>query len=687
MTILATGLDTTNRALMASCQGGLYYTNDYDPVKVWYGVSALMQNAGIEGPVAVIGAPSTGAGGFSNGDHLVRYRYQNSKNNFVSNPSPAATFTVSASNGIFTFTVAASAADIITTTDPKCDLILIEATAVGGGTFYQAGTGPNAAGNIVVGMNDDALTQQFNSDAEYGSSENLETYSSDVPPQCAILLPYRGRMWYIGDIPYPLTGLSFTNGSAAVTGTGFSTLWVGKTITRDGDHFSYEIAAVGGPTALTLSVNYAGTTVVAAGTGSVVSKTPNRGYYSRLFYPEQLLLSRWARDFLAEDSDQVITALGRKDGMYILGRYSGERLIFNADPSAAAGGVISPLQGRRGCFNPRCVVDVEGDVYAWDRQGMWLVGEKPVHISRHIDRLLGVYVDYNEALQFHCNFEPINRVLKFFFVPAGGETPTMRACFELETGKWWFETSLQGITASNIVATSDGQVRLMLGDQNGFSWYDGVQDAFDGTPPSSSAIVTVTAGATDTVIPVSEPLPTTAPTLAGVMCYNPLTGESQYIASNTASEITLGSALAAAPIEDQELFLGPINFTYTTKWWVGESQSTRKDTVFLVITLFPGAESGVMRIYFYADFATTPSRFTNWVGGTMPIGVTPPVSGQAYLEVSLSGGADHRGVLAIPVPIEWNDALQARVSSIRPVGDMRWLDCQFAPRAGASDAG
>jgi hypothetical protein len=689
MTTIATGLNSTWAASMTSCQGGLYYTNNFDPVKVWYGTSAALQDAGITGPTVVIGAPGTGAGGFSNGDHLVRYRYKNTKTGYVSNPSPAGTFTVSGSNGIFTFTVTASGGggDIITSTDPKVDQIVIEATPVGGGTFYQAGTGINAAGNIVVGMNDDSLTQQFNSDAEYGSSEDLETYSSDVPPLCAIVVPYRGRMWYIGDQPFTLTGVTFTNGSPTVTGTGFNLRWAGKLITRTGDTASYEIASVASTISMTLSVNYGGVTAPGTATAQVIGKFPNNGYYTRLYYPEQCLLSRWARAFLAEDSDTVRAAVGRKDGLYVLGRYSGERLIFNADPAATEGGVISPLQGRRGCFNQRCLVDVEGEVYAWDRQGMWIVGEKPIHISRHIDRLLRQYIDFTEEDQFHANFEPINRVLKFFFVPEGEDAPTMRACFELDSGKWFFESSLQGITASCIVATVDGQVRLMLGDENGFSWYDGIESAFDGTPPSSASVVTVSSGATTTVIPVDETLPTVAPTLEGVMCYNPVTGEYEYIDSNTDTTITLGAAFSSAPTTGQELYLGPINFDYRTKWWVGEDQASRKNTTYLLIKLFPGSDTGLMRVYFYADFNTVPSSFTNWVGGTMPQGVSVPTNGQTYLEVSLSGGDDHRGVLAIPVPIAWNDALQARVTSIRPDGDLRILDIQFLAKGVASDVG
>jgi hypothetical protein len=324
------------------------------------------------------------------------------------------------------------------------------------------------------------------------------------------------------------------------------------------------------------------------------------------------------------------------------------------------------------------LVDVEGDVYAWDRQGMWIVGEKPVHISTAIDRLLRQYVNFDQAVQCHANWEPINRVLKFFFVPNGGTAPTMRACMELDTSKWFFETSFQGITASQVVATEDGLVRLMLGDENGYSWYDGIESAFDGTPPACPGVLTVNDGATTTVIPVDEILPTVTPTLAGVVVLDPTTAEYDFVLSNTANTFTLNTGFTSAPPVSRELYVGPIAFDYRTKWWVDEDQATRKNALFLVLKTFPGSETGTFRVYFFADFNTTPAPFTSFVNGTMPQGVSVPPSGQSYIECSLSGGEDHRGVLAVPVPISWNDAIQARVTSLRPDGQLRFLDIGFS---------
>ena len=226
----------------------------------------------------------------------------------------------------------------------------------------------------------------------------------------------------------------------------------------------------------------------------------------------------------------------------------------------------------------------------------------------------------------------------------------------------------------------------MLGDENGYSWYFGINGAFDGTPPTCEPVVTVTS-ATTTVITVNETLPTSSPDLAGVIIYDPNTGESRPCTSNTSTTITVSPAFSTAPAVDQEMFIGPISFEYRTKWWVGPGQETLKDPPYFVIKLFPGSASGKMRVYFYADMATTPSPVTANVSDEWPDGVSI-VNGDNFITIDLDGG-DGDGVVSVPVPVSWKNAIQARVTSIRPDGGLRVLDMQFAltKRGVATDVG
>lgn len=670
---LITGLDTTSRGSLVTCQNQVYFANGFNNCKVWDGIATSMQDSGITGPVAVIGSPSsTAASGFDAGTtRLIRYRYQNSRTGYVSNPSPALSYTVSGSNGTLTFNISTSGTPIIRSTDAKADTIIVEATAVNGNNFWQTGTVANSASSITVGQPDITLTVQYNSDL-YGSVAGGDIFSHEPPPLGTILVPYKGRLWVFGSVAYPLTGVTFTNNSAAVSGTGFSTRWVGFIIQRTGDSVAYQIAAVASSVAMTLTVVYAGTSGTSAAT--VATKTPNRGYYSRLFYPEEFYAAGFARDFLVDRGDRVSAAIGRKDGLYVMGLSSGERLIFNDDPSAGAGAIISKIQGRRGAFHNRALVDMDGKLYAWDRQGIYEVQEIPVPMSFPVDPILASDVDFTQTASFHACYDPIYRVLFFFYVQQGTTSCKKALCFDTVTSQWYFATFFQGIAASAIVPTSDGQVRMLLTDVNGYSWFYGLDGTFDGVPPNSPSVVTVSS-ASPTIINVNETLPASA--LLGVTVYNPLTAESAVVSANATNQITVGAGFSTAPGVAASLYLGPIQFEYRSNWWPGRDLNTIEDPVYLIIDVVPGTISGRVRIYLYTDYSTIPTTVTANAADTWPVGIDPPISGTNYISGILNGG-NAQGIISIPIFATFNNVIQARITSILPDGPIRILNVRFA---------
>ena len=667
MTVIASGLSTYTTGTLMSCQGQIYYANNYDPVKVWDGVSATMANAGMTGPAAVLGAPTTAAGGFDNGAHQIRYRYKNSKTGYVSNPSIALNYTVAGGLGLLTFTPVASA-------DSKCDTIIFEATPVNSGNFYQCATTTNSATGLQFGMADTLLVQQFNSDSEYGSSENLETYTAEPPPIGTICTSYKGRMWVFGDVAFPVSAATFTNGSPTVTAVTPtpSTKMIGKVIRGGTDTTAYFISNVVGTT-ITLSVNYTGTG--GTKTASIYSSTPNRGYYSRTFYPEQFYAAVWARDFLANRADHVTAVSPREDALYVFGLYSTDRIIYNSDPSAAAGAVILPIQGRRGAFNQRCIVDVDGTLYAWDRQGMYLVSRTPVQLSNPIIDTISDLIDFTYSANFHASFDPVERVVMFFFTRIGDTTTKYAFCFDIDDHQWWVNAWAQAITASAVMPSSDGQVRLALADANGYQWYFGVYGGFDGTPPTTTAVVTASVAGTTTTASTVEVLPSAPYSLLGVSVYRPLSGETSFVTAATTSSMTWSPAMATAVGASEKLYLGAIAYEYKTKWWVGSGQENVKSPLFLVIKLFPGSSSGLMRVYIYADFQSNPVTVTANSSDTWPGGVTV-TNGNGYIDIALSGNAGD-GLISVPINASYSNALQARLTSIKPDGALRLLDFGF----------
>ena len=676
MTNLLTGFDTNSTACVASIAGQVYFVNDYNPAQVWDGVGATTQNAGIVGPVAAIGNPSSTAAGLTDiGNHQIRYRYQNSKTGYVSNPSPATLYNVAGGAQALSYTIAAGG-PIVISTDAKVDSVLIEMSPRNSPTFYQVARAQNIAGSYVISIADALLTQNFDSDANYGASKDGEVFTHFPPPYGTIMLEYKGITWSLGASKYALPFVSFTNGSTTVSslGVGFSQAWVGRVLRRNSDSVAYVIASgTTGAFSLTLQVAYTG--AGGFGAATVYSTNPNRGNYSFPYRPEEFYPGMWARDFIQNRSDLVTAAIGRKEAMYVMGLFSCDRLVYADDPSALTS-VLSPIQGNRGCYNNRCLVEAEGQLFSLDRQGVWLVGEVPQHLSGPIDDTLRETVDFAQFNQFHGGYDPVDRILMFWHVRMGDTKPKYAMCLEIDTGRWFFDSWLQGITASKQVPTSDGQVRLMICDENGYSWFLGVTGSFDGVPPSSATVLNVatSSGATNAV--VTQILPT-SPSLAGVIAYNPISGLQAVINSNTTTTLTLGAGMSGAFTLGQEIWIGAINWEYRTKWWVGPGQGYKKAPVYLVITMYPESTTGLMRVYIYADFSTIPTTPTAWATDQLPEGVSY-VQGTNYLQIDLAGGGADDGYISVPLPCDYRRTLQARLTSIRPDGSIRISRVEFA---------
>jgi len=674
MTTISTGLNTAVRGCFAAIQGQIYFTNNFDPVKVWDGLASSMANAGITGPAAAIGSvTSTAAGNTSAGDHRIRYRFKNSKTGYVSNPSPEATVTVAGGAEALTYNIGngGSGAPIIRSTDSKADTIIVELTAITGKEWYVAATALNSAASVVVNIADSSLIQQLNADATYGSAETLDTFSHEVPPVGTIIVFYKGRAFIGGDEAYTVSVTA--NSTTTLSGTGFSTKWVGRLIrVQTSDTVAYEITAAT-TTSLTIASAYPSSGTYAS--ASVYSRFPNRVYYSRIGYPESFYAIAFARDLLQNKADTITGILGRQDAMYIFGRFSAERLVFQDDPGALTS-EIHPIQGSRGVFNQRCLVEYDGEIFAFDRLGIYIVSDSPRHISAPIDDLLTELVDYSASAKFHGCYDPRDRVVMFFFVRSGDTQPKYAACVEIDTGRWWIDHFYVGITASSVVPTSDGQVRCMLGDENGYTWFFGIDGSFDGVPPSTSTVLTVTGSPTTTSIPVTQTL-STSPSLAGVVLYNPANGDARVIASNTSSTITLASALSGAPTVGASVYIGAIAWEMRTKWRVApKGQEWKQRPVYLRLKLYPGTATGSLRVFIYADFSATPTTVTETAADLWPDGVTITTS-TTYVDIDLDGGSGD-GYVSVPLQADFKRALQARITSVRPDGELRLLDADFA---------
>lgn len=659
MTSIYSGFNTEDSVTLTSAQGRVYIANDFDNMLVWDGIMTSAVPAGLAAPAAAPSAPGTGAGNCSAGDHLVRYRYWSSQSQYVSNPSPAITVTVAAGGQTLTFTVGTH---VVASSDVKCDQIIIEMTAVNSSAYYVAGYIRNtAAQSLAFSTVDSALIQ----------GDLAEGFGNEKPPLFSYPVIHKGRMFGAGTTARTRT-VTATGSSATVSGTNFSTQWAGRLIRIGSDAVAYEILSAT-TTAITLTTPYTGTTGVQLAV--IFSKLPNRLYWTDPFYVEGWNPQERARDMLQRTSDELRGYVSFGGDLVFFGRHSGERLVFTEDPGTLEGQII-PFVGNRGAHSQRTICEAEGELYVWDRQGMFrLEGIKQQHISKPIDVLLTEMVDFAYLDNFHSVFDPTDRVVMWFFTAIGDTKPYYAACYEVETGRWFIHQWRQAITASAIVPDTNGQMRAWLSDENGFSWFYGIEGGFDGVPSGAPSVVTVTAGATATSIPVAEAL-TTVPTLEGAVIYNPTTDEEAVVSTNTATEFTMISPGFTTPPSDADvLYIGSIPFEYRTKWFAGSGQETKKQTIYFVIKLYPGPATGKLRVYFYGDFSSTPSPLTALSSDQWPNGVTPNVAGN-YWEVDLDGG-DGAGYLPIPTSSDWNRVVQARIINDIPTGELRILSAYF----------
>jgi hypothetical protein len=662
MTTLASSINTEFRGNFAAIQGRCYFANDFNPVKVWDGISSTTNDAGIDAPTVAPTTPSSGAGNVTLGDHLVRYRYYNSSSLYVSNPSTAITVTVASTTKNLTFTVGTH---LTASSDAKVDQIIVEATTAGGTKYYRVGTVANtAAQSLSYNVSDAVLIQGDNVAALTGD------FGHEPPPLFAIACSHRGRLFGAGSTTRTRT-VGVTNGNATVTGTDFSLEWAGRRIKVGSDTVAYQIASVSSATSMTLTKVYAGSTNASV-SASIFSSTPNRLYWSRELFPEGWKATEYARDVLSNRSDEFRGMTSYSGDLWIFGRHSAERLAFTNDPGTSEGQII-PVPGERGVHNQACLIEAEGVLYAWDRIGMYVCGQSPRHLSKPIDRTLTDYVDFEYSADFHGVYDPTDRVLMWFFTLYGDTEPHYAACLELDAGRWSLAYFQQAITASTVVPDSEGQVRAMLGDSNGYTWFFGIEGGFDGLPPSAPSVLTTTGTPTSTVITVTQTLPT-SPDMAGCVVRNTANDETAVIQSNTVTTLTMVSpGFTTTPAAAATLYAGEIAFTYESKWFTLGGNTTR--VVYLRIRLHPSSATGKCRVYIYKEWSSTPVVFTSMASDVFPDGVTV-TNGASYIEIDLDGG-DGDGVVMVPLPCDWAKHWKAQLVCDRPDGEIRLLDMAF----------
>lgn len=655
---LKTGYNVAKVPTVARSSGRVYISNDFDPMQVVDNATGTAVAAGIDVPASAPGAPSTAAGNVPVGDHLVRYRYYNSKTGYFSSPSDASTVTVSSSAKSLEFSITASGGggDLIRSADTKVDQIIVQMTLADGTKYFDALFVNQTESAATVNLTDDALSQQTITGENAGSD-------AEPPPLFLNVVEHRKRLFGIGATTRSITG-TFTDTSTTVSGSGYSAEWAGRVVRVAGSSTEYRIASATS-TALTLSTAWSGST--GSKTAYVYSARPDLLYWSQPGLPEHWKPTAFARRVFSDETDTPTAMASFYGTLYIFALARTAVLAFESDPS---GGQLAEIPTDMGAFSQACIVKANGRMFGLGPSGAWeMVGTQPRHISKPIDSTLRERWDATEGFKFHGVFEPTERVIYWFYVADGDTEPKEAICYDVDGKRWYRATFAQAITCSGHVRDQNGEVRACLGDTNGYSWYLKA-GFFDGIQSGQDAVVTADAGATTTVIPVNETLQTIHPDLKGVTAYHVGSGESRRITSNTSSAITVTPAFSAAPAEDDEIYLGRISAEVVEKWTTAQDLAIKARAGRSMVAFVPSS-SGKAKIYTYKDFEANALTCTASDQDVYPDGVTV-TNGLTYVEVDFDGGSGD-GFEPVPGFSQFARSWRLKLVADRPEGTLQLL--------------
>lgn len=384
--------------------------------------------------------------------------------------------------------------------------------------------------------------------------------------------------------------------------------------------------------------------------------------WSRALFPESWDQTNYARSITLDAGDTPTALASFYTDLYLFGTRSMRRLIYSSDPAAA---MVSDIPGNFGCFNPRCVIKIDGGVLVgWGRNGMWMIDAmQPKKISRRVDDTLESLMDSSATAAQFIVYEPERREVLFFF-PLSGETYCKRAlCWSLDTQEWTLYAYRQPISFGVLNTAYTDRQRLMIGDSNNYLWRVGVS-ANDG---GGDGVVTVTSGSTTTVINGTN----TA--IVGQTLYVPSTGEERLITVASGSQITVSPALSAAPTAGMEVYVGSIRQRLMTDWNPGEGMNMQKRPSKFLIAIRPDDDMGTGTVAYYQDFSGTAVPATSFAADTFPEGVSV-----ANNEITLDfddGATD--GFLPVPTTGDWRRVIRAEIIAETPLDGVRFLDASF----------
>lgn len=637
--------------------------------------------------------------GFAVGDYFTVASAENAGNNGTRGPLSAVTATVltiaptladsrnkadfsvvNADDTTVTITRAAMGR-IQPSTDAKVDTIIVESTVVGGGDqFFKIAECANTATSVSLAITDDAELER--------KVLPWPDEGHEPPPVTKNVVSYRERLWMFGQVEHTTGNANVTNASANVgvgasapdwnneaLGSALGQNYSGFMFQRTGDAAEYEISHYSsGGSQIVLKKVYAG--VTGSDVAYRIFSRANVIWISNPGYPEGFYPLQFLNGPNGEGSGEITAGIGFSGSMIFFSATGMFRFSWDLDP--ATDGFLTPLSDKAGALSQRVVIQVEGKVFTMDNRG-WHVwdGGFPQLISKPLGALASS-IDFSLFENFHANYLPETRAVRWFVCYTGETYPKHYVQFDLDTGAWSTGSMLQGMTESRLVRKSAAGLKPFLLDENGHSWW-GDTGLADGVPAAKSHITAAAASSTTVVQVTGGGLATTNGGYAGAyLSRRTATGvtESRLISSNTATAITVSSAFSGAPATNDALWIGVIPSLLLTRAFRPKRSAAKIQANELTITFEPTASVRYLQVRVYEDLSATAKTWSV-ARGNLPGLVKPGVNTAYPAAAWLVDLSTTNGVVTVPIGMEWKRCFEIELSIEEPDADFQLLSLEI----------
>lgn len=569
---LGTGYNTFQPICFAQDRYGvLFGVNGIDRPFRWDGMTAALEDAGIDAPTdATLVTVTAAAGNATAGVYKFAARYldddidydefdSGTVGGYPSNFGDLQSVTAVA-NDRFNWDVAASSQSRVTRTQ------LWRTTAGQTNRFYLVTTLATNGGTYSDTLSDTALAANQGISLLTADGTRAIARRFTPPPNHKPYIAFlQDRAFYAGCVKYTTGTASISSGSPTLSGSG--TAWtsqmVGRNVYINGSAKPYRISAYSSATSLTLSENAAANI-----SGATYVIAPPADELNKLIYSEvdnasavpiqnEIILQQNTAD------PDEITGIAPQDTALLVGQQRHlYTLRFVRQPDIDAS--VS-LIARRGLINNRCWSHIEGTIFLMDSVGPYSVSGGISNIGEPIqDKWKNATVSGPSGVSkwWFTHGDPAQEYVRFFYhISTDTNTrPSRFYQFNTRLGKWTHGTYKNEIGGASVITTDGVQLSVygalndtLIKSEQGSA--DIVTSATTGTATAGGASTLTDSGASFTDAMLDAPLAITSGTGKGQI---------RRITARSSTQLTVDSAWDTQPDTTSTYSVGAIKWQLKT---------------------------------------------------------------------------------------------------------------------------